>query len=147
MRLNKIQSSCLFKGTFSKVSRGSNQHPTCPIGGPHALFSSPFLFSLWDVPHLPFVGRPTSLPHQGFGHLLLALCCCQTSGTSTNWDVQHPWRGEELGCPRMQGVWDAKERREMEKKRGCGDLQRWHGAASLDALEILGEVPLNRHED
>ena len=41
-------------------------------------------------------------------------------------------------------MWDAQGRKEGEEKRGHGGLSKRHGTAGFDALETLGEVPLNR---
>ena len=58
MRLNRIQSLYLFKGTSSKVSRISKPTTLTPKGFAHTLFSSPFLFSWVFYTPLPWDARP-----------------------------------------------------------------------------------------
>ena len=49
--------------------------------------------------------------------------------------------------PKWWRVGRPKERRERERKRGCGRLLWDMGLVGLDALVSLEEVPLNKHED
>ena len=58
MKLNRIQSLCLFKGTSPKVSRESKSTVLIPKGSPHALTSSPFLSSWVFYTPLPWDACP-----------------------------------------------------------------------------------------
>ena len=131
MRLNKIQSSCLFKATSPKVPRASNQHPTpnfgdspCPfflslslhLGVPHPLSLR------MHVPRTPISkGCWVSLPYW-----FLA------SGSSTQQGEKLQRRGEEedqgerssidrdLGFVQIQ---QAKfQRTKIQIKEGCSQL-------------------------
>ena len=62
-------------------------------------------------------------------------------------DAQQPCGRDEEGMPQVVGRVDDQGERRRERKRGHRGISKRCGAFWLDALEILGEVPLNRLED
>ena len=117
MRLNMIQSSCLFKGIFPKIPRASNQQPPC-----HK-----------EIPPCPLF---LSLLLLLFSNLSLCFVLLLDTRTSKDWMPNSLGRVEDVGHPNQMGVWDAqRSRREGEEERAWEDLlsiRRWWYGCSRD---------------